>query len=114
MPALILPACAILLPLSGGLVADRLEFGAFLPDRPFPAIGQPPPEIVEDGQFLGHAGQVPIWVELVCRLVVAVARVRLLPRPPGGCPALDQILARLERDRRHALLGEREVVGAEE
>ena len=61
-----------------------------------------------------HAGERPLGAPLVGRLVVALFVVVLAFRFAGGLAAFDEVITRTERQRRHAALGEREVIGAEE
>ena len=76
--------------------------------------GYLPRQLREQLHVLGRAAEVPRRVELIGRLVVVLAVVGLLLRQQRRGRRAFELLRLGERQRRHAGLGQREVVRAEE
>src|SRR5688500_6185351 len=89
-------------------VARGAEFRIDAPVRPARVVGQLAPETLQQAEVVGHAGERPGRVELVGRLVVGVLVVRLAAGLARRGATVDPVLARAERERRHATLGEAE------
>src|SRR5438552_2612620 len=87
-------------------VARGAEFAVGAPVRPFARIGEPLADEMQQIAVLRHAAKIPLRVKLVARLVVALFGVIGGERFPALDPAVHEIVAGLEADRGHALLGE--------
>src|SRR5206468_9152855 len=59
-------------PLARGSIAGRAEFAGGAPIGPGARICEIPSEIVEELVVLGHAGEVPIRLPLIARLVIVL------------------------------------------
>src|SRR3546814_595887 len=113
-PRLLLIAVArVVAVASHHLIARGAEGVALVPVRPLVAVDQDAADAVQRLQVLDHAVQLPAVGVLVARLVVAVGVVVPCRGLAGLAAALDQVLAAFGVQRRHAGLGEVEVVGAE-
>src|SRR5690606_13899822 len=95
-------------------VAGGLEGIALDVVRPGLTAGQLTADPVQRHQILDHATEIPGRIELIGRLMVGLGGVARLQLAAEIRTVLDVIDAALGVQRRHAVLGETEVVGAEE
>ncbi len=96
------------------LVASRAEFAVRLQLGQSRELARRSPSGVQQFGILRHAGEIPVRLIFVVRLVVLLGCVILAIASPRAAPPLTRSLPRREADRRDADLGEGEVVGAVE
>ena len=77
---------------AGALVARRAEFAVRGPVRPVARIGEPVADVVQQLPVLDHAGQVPVRIIFVVRLVIALGRIFVLQRLAARRAAFDESL----------------------
>ena len=96
------------------LRGSAFEFVALVPGRPGARVGDVRADIVERVDVLHRAAQVPVRIEFVRGLMIAVGAVVVAQRHAGRLAAFAQVDAAAGVEHRHADLGEADVVRAVE
>src|SRR5215813_82873 len=95
-------------------IADGAKFVARVPVRPGVAVGKLLAQEVERVDVVERSRQIPIGIELIRRLMVAMLRVVIAQYLAGRFATRQQVEAASRVERRNAHFGEADMVGAVE